>query len=134
MPNSVQLLSSVAGMYARFGSDQTLVNDMMSQSLAGMGSSELFLLLEYTHQLLLQLTKPSHPDLKQLESAFAADEERRQRQNEQFKGRSIKQTETAREDIFERSSAAATSSASADDSSSGGKKQKKQKQLLFKLG
>jgi len=109
------------------------VNDMMSQSLAGMGSSELFLLLEYTHQLLLQLTKPSHPDLKQLESAFAADEERRQRQNEQFKGRSIKQTETPREDIFDRSSAA-TSSAATDDSSSGGKKQKKQKQLLFKLG
>lgn len=137
MPNSVQLLSSVAGMYTRFGSDKALVNDMMAQSLSGMGSSELFLLLEYTHQLLIQLTKPTHPDLKELQSSFAADEERRQRQNEQFKGRSIKQPEATttatREDIFERPSAASSSSAN-DDAPSGGKKQKKQKQLLFKLG
>jgi hypothetical protein len=151
-PSSVQLLSGVAGMYTRYGAE--LGGDHCVQALSSMSAPELFLLLEYLHGLLTQLTKASHPDLREAEAAFAADEERRQRQNEQFGGRQVKQLKRdgddgpaaaadtlkwdgagAKEDLYERPSASSSAAASSSGEGGGGpKKGKKQKVLLFKSG
>ena len=124
-----------------------MVGDMISQSLRGMSSNELFLLVEWIHSVLIQLTKPTHPDVREMTAAFEKDEERRAKQSEQFKGVPIAASSNAaapddvlrwqqpsRDDLFERpSKASPTLEEQIATSSKPGKKQKG-KQLLFKMG
>lgn len=132
-PSSNQSLNGATAAYTRYGGE--LLGDSLPQSLRGLSSNELFLLVEYLHQLLTQLTKSAHPDLKEMQASFEKDEARRAAQNDQFRGVPIaaNAAATRNDDIFERNSAAASSSSS----SAGGeatKKKAKGKQLLFKMG
>jgi len=139
-PGSVQVLGGLAGRYSRYGGD--LGGEQCLQVLSSMSAPELFLLLEYLHGVLMQLTKPTHPDLREAEAAFAAYEERRQRQNEMFKGRQVKPLQrdedkpaaAAAEDLYERPGAASAAAAASAPSDGPSKKQKKQKVLLFRSG
>ena len=127
LPASVTLLNSVAGMHSRFGSE--LLGEQLASTLSKLSSPELFLLLEYTHALLLQLTKPSHPDLKEMQASFAADEARRAKQNEQFKGVPIKDNAPGANGA----GAEATPESSSGGGGGGGGQKKKGKQLLYRL-
>lgn len=134
LPGSVTLLNGVVGMHSRFGGE--LLGEQLASTLAKLSSSELFLMLEYTHAVLVQLTKPSHPDLKELQASFAADEARRAQQNEQFKGVPIKEAPAAgagAEATSWRSNAAADGGEDAASGGGGGGKKKKGKQLLYRL-
>ena len=136
LPGSVQLMSSVVGAHTRFGSE--MIGAQLAQALSKMSSNDLFLLLEYTHNLLLTLTKPTHPDVLEKVATFAADEERRERQNLLFRPVKAKESTEAAAGGASSSSSSAQLAASATASGEtsgggggGGKKKQKGKQLLF---